>query len=326
MSVLADSLGRTMTRIRLCVLASAALFVTLAVVVPTSAALASVPAVSGIHTAATSTASSALAALPVKGRAPKTGYSRAQFGPAWTDSNNNALGHNGCDTRNDMLRRDLSRVAYKSGHCVVKSGVLADPYTGKRITFVRGASTSSAVQIDHVVALSNAWQTGAQKLTSSQRVDFANDPYVLLAADGPSNQRKGDGDAATWLPPSKSYRCAYVARQVGIKTKYRLWVTSAERAAIARVLATCPGQKLPPDAGKLRGSSSTPTPAPSSSTTPAPAPTPTLAPTTPAAPTSADVYYANCTAARAAGAAPIHRGEPGYRSGLDRDGDGIACE
>jgi hypothetical protein len=195
------------------------------------------------------TAISELASLVVKGRAPRTGYDRNEFGPAWTDDNRAALGHNGCDTRNDILNRDLTAVIYKPGsnNCAVASGELQDPYTGEQITFLRGAATSSDVQIDHVVALSDAWQKGAQKLAPSRRTDLANDPLNLLAVDGPANQRKGDGDAATWLPPNKAYRCPYVARQLMVKARYGLWVTPAEHDAIARVLSTCPGQLVPGD-------------------------------------------------------------------------------
>ena len=128
---------------------------------------------------------------------------------------------------------------------VIASGQLDDPYTGKRITFQRGSGTSTAVQIDHVVALSNAWQTGAQQLSSEQRQQLANDPLELLAVDGPANQQKGDGEAATWLPSHKPFRCQYIARQIAIKRKYHLWVTSGEKAAMQRVLATCPGQGVP---------------------------------------------------------------------------------
>ncbi|SDI91210.1 Protein of unknown function [Frankineae bacterium MT45] len=259
------------------------------------------------------TALAELASLPVKGRAPKTGYSRAQFGPAWTDATNSPGGHNGCDTRNDILARDLISVTYRSGHCVVASGVLHDPYTGKTIRFVRGVATSTAIQIDHVVALSNAWQTGAQQLTAQQRIDYANDPAVLLAVDGPINEQKGDGDAATWLPPNTSYRCSYVARQVAIKKKYRLWVTPPERDAIARVLATCPSQTAPVVGATIAAH---PTSAPPVST-----------PRPPAPPVQGGaVYYANCAAVRAAGKAPLYRGQPGYRAALDRDNDGVACE
>jgi hypothetical protein len=127
----------------------------------------------------------------------------------------------------------------------VVSGILNDPYTGKVVTFKRGVTSSQEVQIDHVVALSDAWQTGAQQLTAQTREAFANDPLELLAVDGRTNQQKSDGDAATWLPPNKSFRCQYVARQVAIKKKYNLWVTSAEKDAITHVLSTCLGQILP---------------------------------------------------------------------------------
>lgn len=196
-------------------------------------------------------ARTALRALPVKGRAPKTGYSRKQFGPAWTDDVTVDGGHNGCDSRNDVLRRDLTGVVLKvrTQGCVAATGTLHDFYTGRTIAFVRGANTSEAVQIDHIVALSDAWQTGAQDLTPEQRQDLANDPLELLAVDGPTNQSKGDGDAATWLPPVKSYRCTYVARQIAVKKRYQLWVTAAESAAMEAVLAGCPGQILPTTAG-----------------------------------------------------------------------------
>jgi hypothetical protein len=192
-------------------------------------------------TAADSTTLSQLNTLDVKGRAPKTGYSRDQFGQTWTDDVDVAQGHNGCDTRNDILRRDLTAVTSRPGtrDCIILTGVLDDAYTGRRIDFVRGEKTSPAVQIDHVVALSDAWQKGAQQLTPEQRTDFANDPANLQATDGPTNQQKGAGDAATWLPPNKAYRCTYVSRQVEVKAHYGLWVTAAEKDAMARVLASC---------------------------------------------------------------------------------------
>jgi len=185
-------------------------------------------------------ASDLLRTLPVKGRASKTGYSRTQFGEAWTDVVTVAGGHNGCDTRNDILQRDLTEVMLRRGsRCVVESGVLSDVYTGRTIRFARGAATSAAVQIDHMVALSDAWQTGAQQLSRTERTNLANDPLNLQAVDGPTNQSKSDGDAATWLPPSKAYRCTYVIRQVQVKSRYHLWVTRAEHDAIAKVLKTC---------------------------------------------------------------------------------------
>lgn len=195
------------------------------------------------------TALAALATLPVKGRAPKSGYSRAQFGPAWTDDVTVAAGHNGCDTRNDILRRDLTAVVIKPGSngCTVLSGEHYDPYTNLVIHFNR--ADPNVVQIDHVVALGDAWQTGAQQLTLKLRTNFANDPLELLAVSGTANEQKGDADAASWLPPNKAFRCPFVARQVAVKVRYHLWATSAEHDAIARVLATCPSQPLPTTAG-----------------------------------------------------------------------------
>ena len=180
----------------------------------------------------------ALAALPTKGRAPKTGYKRSQFGDGWAKAG-------GCDTRNVILRRDLANTVLGDDNCKVQAGALSDPYTGQRIAFKRGANSSGAVQIDHVVALSNAWQTGAQQLSSEQRISLANDPLELLAVDGPANQQKGDGDAATWLPSNKPFRCQYIARQIAVKKKYSLWVTPPERTAMERILASCPEQRLP---------------------------------------------------------------------------------
>ena len=188
-----------------------------------------------------STALRQLDALAVKGRAPKTGYDRDEFGQAWSDDVAVTYGRNGCDTRNDILKRDLRRIEYKgSSHCVIASGILSDPYTGATIEFRRGQQTSSAVQIDHVVALADAWQKGAQQWSADKRRDFANDPRNLLAVDGPSNQQKSAGDAATWLPANKAYRCTYASKQVQVKSLYGLWVTQAEKDALAGILAGCP--------------------------------------------------------------------------------------
>ena len=193
---------------------------------------------SGSNSDSGEVARDALAALPTKGRAPKTGYKRSQFGDGWAKAG-------GCDTRNVILRRDLANTVLGDDNCKVQAGALSDPYTGQRIAFKRGANSSGAVQIDHVVALSNAWQTGAQQLSSEQRISLANDPLELLAVDGPANQQKGDGDAATWLPSNKPFRCQYIARQIAVKKKYSLWVTPPERTAMERILASCPEQRLP---------------------------------------------------------------------------------
>jgi hypothetical protein len=180
----------------------------------------------------------ALNNLEVKGRAAKTGYARSQF-PHWSDPD-----RNGCDARNDTLKRDLTDITYKVGtrDCKVIAGQLLDPFSGKVITF---STTKVVIDIDHVVALSNAWQTGAAYFDKSKRTQIANDPLNLLAVDSKLNRQKGDGDAATWLPPSKAFRCEYVARQVAVKAKYGLWVTQPEKVAIDKILSTCVGQKLP---------------------------------------------------------------------------------
>ncbi|WP_242676784.1 DUF1524 domain-containing protein [Rhodococcus sp. ABRD24] len=248
-----------------------------------------------------------LASLPIRGRAPKAGYDRAEFGQPWTDNVTVDGGHNGCDTRNDILKRDLvyTTTDPMTRDCTVISGTLDDVYTGKSIRFVRGAETSSAVQIDHVVALSDAWQKGAQQLDDAARRNLANDPRNLQAVDGPTNQAKSDADASAWLPPVQGYRCTYVARQIDVKAAYGLWVTQAEHDAMARELGSC-------------GATASIAPASAAPTFAPPASTPAEA--------AGGVHYANCKAARAAGAAPLRAGQPGYRAAMDSDGDGVACE
>ncbi|AAT88694.1 conserved hypothetical protein [Leifsonia xyli subsp. xyli str. CTCB07] len=214
----------------------------------------------------TGTAVDVLAGLPVKREASATGYSRtADFGAAWLD-----VDGNNCDTRNDILHRDLTDAVQRGG-CKILSGTLNDKYSGESIHFVRGAKTSALVQVDHIVALKNAWVTGAQQLTQAQRVSFANDPLNLIAVDAHSNEQKSSGDAATWLPANKSSRCEYVARQISVKATYGLWVTPAEKSAMMDILADCSGQMA---------ESSTFTP-------PAPTPTPIEAPPAPAPPAPA---------------------------------------
>ncbi len=196
------------------------------------------PATAPTNPADPASALTAVAGLTVKGRAPKTGYSREQFGQAWFDAD-----RNGCDTRNDILRRDLVDRQMKNW-CKVLAGTSSpDPYTGRTIRFVIGGP--SEIDVDHVVALADAWQKGAATWQPGIRLAFANDPLALLAVDSGTNRSKGDGDAATWLPPDRPSRCAYVARQVAVKAKYRLWVTAAERDAMVRVLSTCPAMPLP---------------------------------------------------------------------------------
>lgn len=185
-----------------------------------------------------SPAALALKQLPIKGRAPKTGYTRALFSDGWGRLNS-------CDARNFVLGRDLVNTTYIPNTCKVATGLLHDPYTGKDIFFVRGVDTSDDIQIDHVVSLSDAWQKGAQQISADNRYSLANDPLNLLAVDGLANQNKGDSDAASWLPPNKDYRCFYVARQIAVKQRYSLWITQAEYVAMAQTLAKCPDQALP---------------------------------------------------------------------------------
>ncbi|WP_307793778.1 HNH endonuclease family protein [Actinotalea soli] len=177
----------------------------------------------------------ALGTIEIKGRAPRTGYEREQFGPAWAD-----VDRNGCDTRNDILARDLTDITVKDGTqgCVVLTGTLLDPYSGETIAFERG-ERSAEVQIDHVVPLSDAWQKGAQQWTAEERQEFANDPANLLAVDGDLNQQKGASDAATWQPPNRGFRCAYAVILIEVKAAHGLWATQAEHEALDRELGRC---------------------------------------------------------------------------------------
>lgn len=163
-------------------------------------------------------------------------YSRDEFGQRWAD-----VDRNGCDTRNDILRRDLRSLQMKtsSPNCVVVGGILDDPYTGRTIDFHKGQDSSDQVQIDHVVALANAWSSGAWQWDAPRRQEFANDPTNLLAVDGNANQDKGASRADQWLPPNTRYRCAYVQRQIVVKTSWGLGVTTREKNAMKMVLDHC---------------------------------------------------------------------------------------
>jgi hypothetical protein len=196
-------------------------------------------AVDAVRAVPEGSAAGVLDTLAVKARSARDTYDRSAFGEAWVD-----VDRNGCDTRNDILRRDLAAVEFVNGsQCQVAGGTFREPYTGRMIGFRRGAETSAAVQIDHVVALGDAWQKGAQQLTAHQREHLANDPLNLIAVDGPANQDKSASDAATWLPPNKAFRCHYVARQISVKAAYHLWVTPAEKEAMKRILGSCPQQQ-----------------------------------------------------------------------------------
>jgi hypothetical protein len=228
-----------------------------------------------------------LAQVRIGGRGAKTGYERTvRFGTGWID-----VDGNGCDTRNDILGRDLTETGRQS-ECEVSAGILNDPYTGRRIDF---GTRRSAVQIDHVVPLSLAWQLGAAQWEQQDRVRFANDPANLLAVDASANQQKRDSGPDSWLPPDSSYRCTYVIRFTRIISGYALRLTSSMRNAISTELDRC---------GDVRGK---------------PASLVLL-------PSIASLFFADCAAVRAAGQAPLRSDEPGYRPALDRDGDGYACD
>lgn len=184
-------------------------------------------------------ARSLLAGLPVKGWDRDSDYARFHFGEAWSDDVDVEFGHNGCNTRDDILRRDLSQLTVRSGTCYAAGGVLHDPYTGVEVAFVRGPDTSSAVQIDHVVSLSDAWYKGARSWDPQRRKNFANDPRNLLAVAAQPNFDKAYRDAASWLPSAASFRCGFVARQVEVKAAYGLWVSVKEKRAMSGVLNNC---------------------------------------------------------------------------------------
>ena len=265
------------------------------------------------------TAVGALSLLPVKGRAPMTGYDRDRFGPAWLDAD-----RNGCDTRNDILAQYLRAVVLESNGCVVAAGSYEDPYTGSQIDYWHG--DGSLIDIDHVVSLGNAWATGAFGWQIKKRAAFANDPLNLLPSDAGANRQKGDGDAATWLPPNNSYRCEYVSRQVAVKGKYDLWVTPSEKEAIQRVLASCHAQALATDDWGASTEVDHNISDSMDADTDQGSTEPSAGPTTGSSPDGGAVHFDNCDAARMAGAAPVRAGDPGYGRHLDGDGDGTGCE
>ncbi|WP_406158123.1 HNH endonuclease family protein [Streptomyces canus] len=173
--------------------------------------------------------------VATKGRGPKTGYERDKFGYAWMDSAPGGIpfARNGCDSRNDLLKRDGESVRFRAGSdCIVTTMTLHDPYTGKTIEWAKSRATT--VQIDHVMPLSYDWQMGASHWTKGKREDIANDPLNLIPVDGPTNGAKSDSGPATWLPPNKQIRCSYVVRFAQVSLKYDLPVTPADKAMMLK--------------------------------------------------------------------------------------------
>jgi Protein of unknown function (DUF1524) len=185
------------------------------------------------------TARATLERLRVKGWDRNTDFVRYRFGEAWSDDVNVEFGHNGCNTRDDILRRDLADLVVRPGTCYAQTGVLHDPYTGQTIPFTRGPATSEAVQIDHLVSLSDAWYKGARDWDDQRRQDFANDPRNLLAVGAQANFDKAFRDATAWLPPNEAFRCEFVVRQIDVKAAYGLWLSRNEKRAMENVLARC---------------------------------------------------------------------------------------
>lgn len=185
------------------------------------------------------TAREQLKQLEVRGWDRTSDFKRSQFGKAWSDDVNVEFGHNGCNTRDDILRRDLKNLVVRPRTCYAQTGTLVDPYTGETIEFTRGPDTSNAVEIDHVVALADAWYKGARSWDPQRRLDFANDPRNLLAVSPKANFDKAFRDAASWLPPNEAFRCDFVARQIEVKTAYGLWLAAKEKKAMEAVLKRC---------------------------------------------------------------------------------------
>jgi hypothetical protein len=185
------------------------------------------------------TARQRLGQLEVRGWDRTSDFKRYRFGKAWSDDVDVEFGHNGCNTRDDILRRDLQNLVVRRGTCYAQSGTLVDPYSGVIIDFVRSPETSKAIEIDHVVALADAWYKGARSWDPQRRLDFANDPRNLLAVSPKANFDKAFRDAASWLPPNEAFRCDFVARQIEVKAAYGLWLAAKEKKAMEAVLARC---------------------------------------------------------------------------------------
>lgn len=255
------------------------------------------PSATPVVKAGSINAQSALAKLPGKSETG-SGYARSKF-RHWTTKG-------GCDTRARVLKQESSKRVTTSGRCTVRSGAWLSRYDGLTYT------SASGLDVDHVVPLAEAWRSGAKKWNTATRTAYANDMGYkgsLMAVSASSNRSKGDRDPQAWMPTQSSYRCTYAKTWIAVKYRWRLAIDSGERAAIASVLQSdCSNlaMKLPKRASVKTGGSTG-----GGSTKPS---------------GSGSAYYKNCDAARAAGAAPVYAGDPGYGRHLDRDGDGVGCE
>ena len=179
--------------------------------------------------------------IPVRVRAHD--YRRAAFGESWTDDTSAPGGRNGCDTRNDILDRDLIEKTYVSiKRCptAVATGVLHDPYSNAVIDFTRGNQVGAAVQIDHLVPLALAWDLGAFAWSEDLRVRFANDPANLIAVAGAINQDKGDAEPVDWMPPNRAFWCQYSVQFAEVLRGYALPIDQRSAVVLREGAATCP--------------------------------------------------------------------------------------
>jgi hypothetical protein len=182
-----------------------------------------------------------IAVLP--SRTHRYDYYRSAYGDACDDDNDAPGGHNGCDTRDDILDRDLVDKTYVSvKRCpnAVATGTLHDPYTNTTIAFQRGAKVGEAVQIDHIVPLAYAWDMGAYGWTFPERLRLANDPANLLAVQGKANQDKGDSPPAQWMPPNAAFACQYAMQFIAVLRGYQLPVDQPSAGVLRHAAATCP--------------------------------------------------------------------------------------
>lgn len=271
--------------------------------------------------AASGTALEALETLTVAPFSSTSKYQRANFGETWED-----IDSNGCETREDILKRDIPNATIK-GKCDVRKGSFSDPYTGKTINFNADDGKGGGVDIDHIIPLSLGWKTGASEWDAAKRLKFANDPLNLMASDSGENRKKGDKDASAYLPPNKAFHCEYVARQVSVRVKYGTWITPAEKSAIYTVLQSCPTQPLIADTWGISVDKSAPV-APVAPAEPAPAAPVEPAPVAeaPVATGGNDPQFSSCAKAKAEGFGPYTAADPEFSWYRDGDGDGTVCE